>query len=91
MQQTKTVAIVGSGLISQAGMPVNSGEYRGLSHHGLSGRNLSNLSILARSLPAILFMRPWRPSPVQPAPWRACRDRADPRAHRARLGLAFAI
>ena len=37
------------------------------------------------------IMRLWQLSPVLPAPKRACRDRADPRARRAHPGPAFEV
>jgi hypothetical protein len=42
----------------------------------------------ANSTLNIYFMPPWRLSPVRPALWPACRDRANPRARRALPGPA---
>jgi hypothetical protein len=41
--------------------------------------------------PPYFITRPWRLSPVRPAPWRACRDRADSRARRAHPRPAFEV
>ena len=58
----------------------------GTAHARLAGTTASQMWIATPTI-----MRPWQLSPVLPAPKRACRDRADPRARRAHPGPAFEV
>jgi hypothetical protein len=78
----------------------NADNRRALANGGLRWRAIYDIVVRqpiaderrAALSPAPYFLtRLWRLSPVRPAPWRACRDRANPRARRALPDLAFEV